>query len=149
MQILDVKWKSVDKRFTGILHGDRTYKGTLQLLVDKIPHPKCKWIGRFVYGEEDGFCRVYEWEPGSTRAFANSPITVHFEDGTTRVFVGDLWDPHHVSERVPDHRHISITTEQRVMNRGHTFYGGKITRALWDKLIDRVKLEREVLYRQF
>lgn len=144
MKILQAKWKPVREGRTEILHGDTSYNGALQILVDEIPMPKCRWIGRFIYGEEDGFCEVYEYIPGSTEAFGGATITIDFEDGQKENFKGSLWDPFRIPDTIPEHRCISITIDPKVMKQGRTFLSGKITKGLFDQIIDGLKETPEV-----
>ncbi len=142
MKIKKSKWKPVDEKFNGgILSGHLTYNGTLQLLVDKIPEVEYERIGNYFYGEKDGYCSVYEYQKGSTDGFAGRTITLKIKGGGNVDFKGSLWDPMLKPENIPEYRHISITTDAEVFERGYTFYGGKITTKLWDKLLKKLKVK--------
>jgi len=140
MQIIKVQWRPIKKPFNSILSGHQKSNGTMELLVDKIPKPKCDWIGDFIYGEEAGYCQIFEFKAGTIDGFGGRTIKIKFNDGAIRTFVGCLWDPFSVPNTVPKHRHVSVTTDPRVMDRGFTFSAGKITAELFSSLAEDIGL---------
>jgi len=145
MKILKANWKPVE-HFTGILHGNQSYNGTLQLLVDEIPHDKMKFkkIGRFFYAEKDGYCRVYEHKNGTTDGFAGRTITLDIDGVGEMDFKGSLWDPWECPDTIPKYFNISVTIDPKAMETGHTFYSGKITWALAEEIIDSLNADVKI-----
>ena len=139
--ILKVQWKKAMMYGSpsNLISGHRGYRGSIQLLLDK--RPKLDDFTFVVYGniffaETGGFVRVFKHIPGSTDGFAGSEYTLNFDDGP-KTFKGSLWDPksHKDVSHVPEYRSVSITDEKDVMERGHTFFAGYVTKALYDNLI--------------
>lgn len=139
MKILEAKW--VPNKKHGILHGNLSYNGSLHLLVDEIPDVKFKKIGNFFYGEKDGYVRLYEHKRGTTQGFAGRTITLDIEGVGEMDFHGCLWDPFECPKEIPKHFCIGITTEPGVMEKGYTFYSGKITWELAQKIINSIEAD--------
>ena len=133
MNILHAKWTPAEGY--KILHGDRAYPGSLDIFVDAIPKVQFRWIGKYLYGEADGYCEIYEHRPGTTRAFGGRTITIHFEDGTTRDFIGSLWDPFSIPDTIPPIRHVGITDERNTWEGNGMWYSGKITLSLYQEIL--------------
>lgn len=121
------------------LSGHRAYQYTLKILVDEIPHDEMvfKKYGPFLYAEKEGFVRIYKHEPGTTNGFAGRTIALNVE-GRPMAFTGSLWDPMSYRQQkennVPSYRACSVTTKQRVMELGYTFYAGYLTKQLYYNL---------------
>ena len=135
MNIIDVKWEPARDGVT-ILHwgpGD----GSLQVLVDELPKHVYRKIGRHYYSEQDGFVSVFLHDPTNNRGFAGREFSLDMEDGSVRTFKGTLWDPMESSDDLPEFCSISITADPEVMERGYTFYSGKVTLDLYLELRNR------------
>lgn len=107
----------------------------LEILVDKIPKDlKYKRYGNDIYAEKDGYVSHYFLVPRSKGGFANRSIKINV-DGFKEVFKGTLWDADPSDPRVPKYERVRITDDPIVMERGYTFYSGKITEELFDKIL--------------
>lgn len=141
MKVLKAEWKDSDMR---ILHGDLSYKGSLDLLVDEIPEIEFEQIGNYFYGEKDGLVKCYKHIPGTKDGFGGRTITIKFKDGPTLDFKGCLWDPFSLSDKIPKHFCVGITTDPEVMERGYTFYAGKITWKLAQEIFESLNVNPDI-----
>lgn len=129
MKIFEAQFKN-DTRFSNGLG--------LELLVDKIPQTSemCyKRFGSYFYAEKDGYVSCYMHDPGTTQGFAGREFKLNV-DGEIREFKGSLWDDYpDKSSGVPEYESVSITSEKKVFDIGHTFYAGKIIKELYDLIV--------------
>ncbi len=128
MEILEAKWIPSDTKI--LQTGNVAYNGSLHLLVDKIPEVVFKKMGDYLYGENEGYVRLYHYQKGTTRGFAGRTITLDLEGFGEMDFVGSLWDPMGpLPDNIPKFFSVGITEDPEDMERGNTFMAGKIT---WD-----------------
>lgn len=123
IKILKFQWRPTRKAF--------------KILVDKTPEFKYEQIGAFYYAETNNFVSVYEYKPGTKNGFAGAEITLKMKDGTLKTFKGSLWDPWKIPENIPPFRAVEITDSIDVYERGWTFCAGKITKQLYDELLEK------------
>ena len=149
MKILDVKWKPMDKLYSGLISGHLNYSGTLHVLVDKrvnVENRVYKKYGKYLYSEDDGFVSVYLHNPGSTRGFAGAKNTLNVE-GEQKTFVGSLWDPTGYDDTtgLPEYRSVSLTDDPQVMEKGFTFFHAYVTKSLYEELCEKIGVKNPVL----
>lgn len=142
MRIIEAKLETLPKGHK-ILHNGQDYNFRLKLLVDEIPKLTYRRIELdgtiYFYGEQEGYCDIYEYRPNSTGSFGGCPITLNIENCGQSTFTGCLWDPSRLHPLLPWTVSVAITTEPEVMQQGYTFIAGKITNKLFGEILNGLK----------
>ena len=149
IEILDMQWKPKPKRIDAIINGHLCYQGSLQLLLNYVPGHRdflFKRCGNYFFAEQEGFVSVFLYKARGTQGFAGREITLNIEGAGEITFKGSLWDPTSFDDTsgLPEYRAVSLTDKKEVMERGHTFYAGYVTKELYEELMRKAVPPEEV-----
>jgi len=128
------------------LNGESVTNGSLDILVDRYPNFIYRQSGNFFFSEQDGFCKIYEHEKGTTDGFGGSKINLTMECGEVMKFAGSLWDPYRIPNwpEIPKMKSCGITTDPKAYERGYTFQSGRVTQSMYDSLIRKIGIDDRI-----
>lgn len=131
---------------------------TLQVLIDKVPEDfryrfhhyegnNNPLAGRY-WAERDGVVRFFGWHGDNGKGFYGRHFPILMEDGTPMVLKGP-WSSNSgdMNKHFPHSMEVSLTDEPEVMEKGHTFWAGKLLVEKAAEAVARLRPELEIRQR--